>query len=78
MQHQTFKLQDLPTYARKSWTTVFVPMFLDYISQHVDPWDSTDFLAAAQRLWDKVYQEHTDYKLAAKGDPVFAVVCVSF
>jgi len=71
--HANYKFLDLPPATQKRWGRVYVAMFLDYLGQHPDPWDSSQFHPATQQLWDHVYPNNS-HVLAAKGDAVFALV----
>jgi len=73
---EAYKLADLPAGTHRLWQRVYVAMFLDYVGQRADPWDSSHFVPAAQRLWERVYPDNS-HVLAAKGDAVYALVSLS-
>jgi len=70
---EAYKLADLPAGTHRMWQQVYVAMFLDYVGQRADPWDSSQFVPAAQRLWDRVYPNNS-HVIATKGDAVYALV----
>ena len=48
-------------------------MWTEYLGTLEDPWDNTNLLHAAQKLWDNVFKQNPQF-LQVKKEPIFAVV----
>ncbi|KIJ12091.1 hypothetical protein PAXINDRAFT_15115 [Paxillus involutus ATCC 200175] len=74
-----FKNDDLPGLPRtiKAWKLHVIPMFRDYTTTLDDPWEITNSIKYAQKLWN-TFVPQPKYTLCYMNDPVFYLAVAAF